>query len=124
MIVVLPPASAEREPVSQVSPVGELSCSMWTWESTPLEVLLDIGLSQMPEAKQGTHPGVMYAPSASTMMVSGPTSRPQPSSAILPSLIPISIPRGRTSVAVTSFLISRYKLWRRSRTLDSQCARF
>lgn len=76
MIVVLPPASAEREPVSQVSPVGELSCSMWTWESTPLEVLLDIDPSQTPGTKQDTHPGVMYAPSASTMIVSGPASRP------------------------------------------------
>lgn len=53
MTVVLPPARAERDPVSQVSPVGELSCSMWTWESTPLQVLLE--MDSYPHDGWGEH---------------------------------------------------------------------
>lgn len=59
MTVVLPPARAERDPVSQVSPVGELSCSMWTWESTPLELLLDVIIHLICRMTRETYPGVI-----------------------------------------------------------------
>jgi hypothetical protein len=56
MTVVLPPARAERDPVSQVSPVGELSCSIWTWESTPLQLLLEVVINPKGRDQLGDSP--------------------------------------------------------------------
>lgn len=81
MIVVVPPAMALRDPVSQVSPVGEFFCARCTWLSTP--------------------PGVMYAPSASRILVHVEDGRSVPMHEILPFLMPISRFGARTSLAVT-----------------------
>lgn len=82
MMVVVPPATALLDPVSQSSPVGEFFWARWTWLSMP--------------------PGVTYAPSASIILVfeetgNGPVAR----QAIFPFLIPSSRPSGSTSLAVT-----------------------
>jgi hypothetical protein len=43
---VFPPAMADRVPVSHLSPVGELSWSRWTCESTPLRTQTKVSVSQ------------------------------------------------------------------------------
>lgn len=78
---MFPPARADRDPVSHLSPVGALSWCRWTWESTP--------------------PGVTYAPAASMTFALRCSGSDRAIVVMIPDLIPIESPGERTSVAVT-----------------------